>query len=73
MKPWLKILLIVLSVLIFLADVVWFMACVFAAGQLNNSYDMLQFFIDAPLAAVTIIVPRALAIVVFVLAVRTRK
>jgi len=73
MKLWLRILLIVLSVLILAADVIWFMACVFASGQLYNSYNMLQFFVDAPLAAVTIIVPLALAVFLFVLAVRKRK
>ena len=73
MKLWLRILLLFFSVLIFSADAIWFMACVFASGQLYNSYNMLQFFIDAPLAAVTIIVPLALAIFLFVLALRKRK
>ena len=51
MKRWVRVVLTVLALFLFIAAGTWFLACLFAAGQLYNSYDLWQFFWEAPLAA----------------------
>lgn len=51
MKRWVRILLTVLALFLFIAAGTWLLACLLAAGQLYGSYNLWQFFWEAPLAA----------------------
>ena len=55
MNRWVRILLTVLALFLFIGAGTWLLACLFAAGQLYNSYNLWQFFWDAPLAALILV------------------
>ena len=68
-----RILLILASIIVLLCDGMWFLACVFASGQLYDSYEMWKFFIHAPIATLILLVLLALSVFLFVLAVKRKK
>lgn len=72
MKTWSRIALIILSIVALLCSVMWFFACAFASGQLYDSYNMWQFFIQAPAASLILIGLLALSVLLFVLGVRKK-
>ena len=55
MKRWVRVVLTILALFLFIAAGTWLLACLFASGQLYNSYNLWQFFWDAPLAALILV------------------
>ena len=51
----------------------WLIACLFACGQLYNTYDLWFYLSDAPVAVLIIIVLFAGSIASFVAAIRAKK
>ncbi len=51
----------------------WLIACLFACGQLYNTYDLWFYISDAPVAVLIIIVLFAGSIASFVAAIRAKK
>lgn len=56
MKKHLKrITFIILSLISLFCLILWLSACLFAVGQLNNTYDLWIYLSDAPIAVLIII------------------
>ena len=51
MKPVVRVVLTLLALFLFMGAGTWLLVCLFAARQLYNSYNLWQFFYDAPMAA----------------------
>ncbi len=67
------IILILLGLFMLLCAFVWFMACLFACGQLYNTYDLFTYFTDAPIAVGILLILVGAAVALFVVAFRTAK
>ena len=69
MKRWVRVLLTILAVFLFIAAGTWVLACLFAAGQLYNSYNLWQFFWNAPVASLILVglLGSCIALVVFLI------
>lgn len=51
MKPLVRVGLTILALFMFMGAGTWLLISLFAAKQLYNSYNLWQFFYDAPMAA----------------------
>ena len=73
MKLWAKKLLLILLALFFLLCFgVWLIACLFATGQLYDSYDLWKYLADAPVAVLILVGLLAAAIASLVAAIRIK-
>lgn len=68
-----RILLIILGILMLFCTGCWLIACLFAVGQLYNTYDLWLYLKDAPIAVLILIALFGSAIVLFVMAFRVKK
>lgn len=68
-----KILLIVLGVFFLLSFGVWLMACLFAVGQLYDTYNLWAYLKEAPVAVLVLAGLLGAAAVMFVLAFKVKK
>jgi hypothetical protein len=50
-----RIALIVTAIFLLIFDSMWLMACLFAVGQLYNTYDLKVYLSEAPIAVVILI------------------
>ena len=67
-----RILLILLSAFFFLFLLIWLAACLFAAGQLYDTYNLWTYLTDAPVAVLIMLVLLAGTVLPVVAAVRIR-
>lgn len=51
-----RVIFILLSLISLFCLIIWVFACLFAAGQLYNTYDLWVYFSDAPIAVLIIVV-----------------
>ena len=73
MKLWVKKLLLILLAIFFLCCFgVWLIACLFATGQLYNSYELWKYLVDAPVAVLILVGLLAAAIASLVAAIRVK-
>ena len=63
---------VILGIILLLCLGVWLIACLFACGQLYDTYDLWVYIKDAPVAVAIIVVLFAGAVASFVAAIRTR-
>ena len=70
-SKWIGFILLGIALLISLGF--WLIACLFACGQLYNTYDLWVYIKDAPVAVLIIIALFAGSIASFVAAVRVKK
>ena len=50
-----RIALIVTAIFLLICDSMWLLACLFAVGQLYNTYDLRMYLSEAPVAVVILI------------------
>ena len=67
-----KICLFLLSLLLLICLGIWLIACLFACGQLYDTYDLWEYMSDAPIAVLIIIVLFAGSVASFVAALRIK-
>lgn len=67
-----RIKFILLGIALLISLGFWLIACLFACGQLYNTYDLWVYMSDAPVAVAIIIVLFVGAIASFVVAIRAR-
>lgn len=73
MNPKVKrVFLVIMGIFFLLCLGIWLMACLFAAGQLNDSYNLWDYFSDAPVSVLIVIGLGAASVASFVGAVRAR-
>lgn len=68
-----KIMLILLSIFFMFALLVWLVACLAAAGQLYDTYDLWVYLKDAPVSVLIIVGLLAASVACMVAAFRTKK
>lgn len=68
-----RIIYIILSLISLFCLVCWLFACLFAVGQLYNTYDLWMYMSDAPVAVLIIIVLFAAFAGFLIAAIRTRE
>ncbi len=68
-----RTLLIVLGIVMLLCMGFWLMACLFAVGQLYDTYNLWAYLKDAPVAVAILVGLFAAAIVFFVLTFKVKK
>lgn len=68
-----KIGLIILSVLFLIGFMLWLMACLFAVGQLHNTYNLFIYFKESPIAVLILVFLLGASIASLVAAVRLKK
>ena len=68
-----RIIYIILSLISLFCLVFWLFACLFAVGQLYNTYDLWMYMSDAPVAVLIIIVLFAAFAGFLIAAIRTRE
>lgn len=67
-----RITFIILSLISLVCLVIWLFACLFAAGQLYNAYDLWVYLSDAPIAVAIIVGLFAAFVGFLVAAIRTK-
>lgn len=67
-----RIIFILLSLISLFCLILWLFACLFAVGQLYNTYDLWVYFSDAPIAVLIIIVLFTSFVGFLVAAIRTK-
>lgn len=50
-----RIALIVTAIFLLICDCMWLLACLFAVGQLYDTYDLMAYLGEAPVAAIILI------------------
>ena len=74
MKPTTKRVILILFAFIFLACfAVWLLACLFAVGQLYDTYNLWVYLADAPIAVLILVGLLAACIACIVAAVKVKK
>jgi len=63
---------VILGIILLLCLGVWLIACLFACGQLYDTYDLWVYIKDAPVAVAIIVVLFAGVVASFVAAIRTK-
>ncbi len=63
---------IILGILFLLGLGVWLTACLFACGQLYNTYDLWVYISDAPVAVLIIVALFAGSVASFIAAIRVK-
>ncbi|MBO4725104.1 MAG: hypothetical protein J5622_01220 [Firmicutes bacterium] len=67
-----RIVFILLGVALLIALGIWLIACLFACGQLYNTYDLWVYIKDAPVAVLIMVALFAGSVASFVAAVRAK-
>ena len=68
-----RIIFIVLGIFMLFCTGFWLMACLFAVGQLYDTYNLWVYLKDAPVAVAILVGLLAAAVVFFVLAFKVKK